>query len=272
MLYQAAGDPGTLRFAGVDRTIYSIVLLSNGISFAIQIVVFLFLGSFADFGSWRPNILIALSIVAWGIGFGWLGVHTENKWEIATGLYIVGLIAYQTTLTFWTAAFPGLARNTPQLRDKAAEFESGAITREEYDHADSMMRNRLSNTAFIIQSAGEIVILAIIVGIMHGLHVDDSTANNNWGLSVLIAFATGMWLLVALPWFVLEKRRPGLDPGMNIIKAGLLNLYAAFRQVWQLRQSLAYLIGKTPSIDNRVVFFYSEIANNQQATSSSAIL
>ncbi len=30
-----------------DRTINSIVLLSNGISFAIQIVVFLFLGSFA---------------------------------------------------------------------------------------------------------------------------------------------------------------------------------------------------------------------------------
>jgi hypothetical protein len=30
-----------------DRTINSIVLLSNGISFAIQIFVFLFLGSFA---------------------------------------------------------------------------------------------------------------------------------------------------------------------------------------------------------------------------------
>jgi len=60
-----------------------------------------------------------LSIVAWGIGFGWLGVHEPSKWEIAAGLYIVGrkfmlckywqllmkiVIAYQTTLTFWTAA------------------------------------------------------------------------------------------------------------------------------------------------------------------------
>jgi len=43
-----------------------------------------------DFGTWRPNILICLSLVAWGIGFGWLGVHTPSKWEIATGLYIVG--------------------------------------------------------------------------------------------------------------------------------------------------------------------------------------
>lgn len=112
LLSQASGASGRLRFAGADRTINSIVLLSNGISFAIQIVVFLFLGSFAgesnnwslptdwcwiiganlywDFGTWRPNILIFLSLIAWGIGFGWLGVHDPSKWQIATGLYIVG--------------------------------------------------------------------------------------------------------------------------------------------------------------------------------------
>src|ERR1700739_3396467 len=112
LLSQATGDGETLLFAGKQRSINSIVLLSNGISFAIQIVVFLIIGSFADFGTWRPNILIGLSLVAWAIGFGWLGVHDASKWEAATGLYIVGLIAYQTTLTFWTAAFPGLARNT----------------------------------------------------------------------------------------------------------------------------------------------------------------
>ena len=44
----------------------------------------------ADFGRSRPNILIVLSIVAFGIGFGWLGVHTANKWEVATGMYIMG--------------------------------------------------------------------------------------------------------------------------------------------------------------------------------------
>lgn len=69
-------------------------------------MVFLFLGSFAgklnclignakrltllDFGTWRPNILIGLSLIAWGIGFGWLGVHDSSKWQVATGMYIVG--------------------------------------------------------------------------------------------------------------------------------------------------------------------------------------
>ena len=47
LLYEAAGDKGVLVFAGGTRTINSIVLLSNGISFAIQVVVFLVIGSYA---------------------------------------------------------------------------------------------------------------------------------------------------------------------------------------------------------------------------------
>ncbi|KAK3708626.1 hypothetical protein LTR37_011348 [Vermiconidia calcicola] len=248
LVYQQAVQAGgpnndSLYFAGANRTINSIILLCNGISFAIQIVVFLVLGSYADFGTFRPNILIVLSIIAWGLGFGWLGVHTADKWQIGLGMYVVGLIAYQLCLTYWTAAFPGLARNTLELRDKAREFEAGEISREQYDFADSMKRNELSNVAFYIQSMGEIVILAVIVGIMFGVNVNASQANNNWGLSVLIAFATGIWLLLAIPWFILEKRRPGQDPGMNIVLAGFWQLRRAVTQIWQLKQSLAYLIG-----------------------------
>ena len=51
LLSQAAGDSGILHFAGKDRTINSIVLLANGISFAIQIVIFLVIGSYAGIPS-----------------------------------------------------------------------------------------------------------------------------------------------------------------------------------------------------------------------------
>ena len=80
--------------------------------------------------------------------------------------------------------------------------------------------------AFYVQSCGEIVILAIIVGVLYGVDVRASEANNNWGLSVLIAFATGVWLLLALPWFVLEKRRPGqpVPPNMNMYDHMILRM------------------------------------------------
>ncbi|KAK5031185.1 hypothetical protein LTS07_004920 [Exophiala sideris] len=245
LLYEAAGDSERLQFLGAYRTINSIVLLANGISFAIQVVLFLFIGSMADYGRWRPWILVFWSIVAFAIGFGWLGVHTEDKWPTATGLYMVGLIAYQMCITFWTAAFPGLARNEPEMRVKAEQYERGEISRDDYDFADMMQRNRIYNVAFIMQSAGEIIILAVLVGILFALDVNASAANNLWGLSVLIAYATGVWILLAIPWFILEKKRPGqmLPPGMNLVSVGFWNIWRALVQIWELKQSLLYLIG-----------------------------
>ena len=185
----------------------------------------------------RKNGMLRQGCISWDVRFVCL--------MLAFLKLTLAVIAYQTTLTFWTAAFPGLARNTPQLRAKAEEYTAGTISREAYDYADTLQRSRLSNMAFYIQSCGEFVILAVIVGILFGVHVNDSEANNNYGLSVLIAFGTGVWLLLALPWFVLEKRRPGqsLPPKMNIVMVGFWQLYRAISQIWRLKQSLLYLIG-----------------------------
>lgn len=245
LLSQAAPESGLLEFAGRYRDVNSIVLLANGISFALQAALFLIIGAYADFGTGRRWILIVWSVIAYGIGFGWLGVHRPEQWKIATGLYIVGLIAYQLTLTYWTAAFPSLARNTTKLKDSRLQYESGDITLEELDRRDEFERSRLSNVSFYIQSVGEVVILAIIVGIMFGVKVDDSAENNNWGLSVLIAFATAVWVVLSLPWFFVEKKRPGMQipPGYNIVTVGFWQLYEAMAQIRQLKQSLIFLAG-----------------------------
>ncbi|KAF7558552.1 hypothetical protein G7046_g5617 [Stylonectria norvegica] len=246
LLSQAAPvDTGLLMFAGRERDVNSIVLLANGMSFAIQAALFLIIGAYADFGTGRRWILLIWSIIAYGIGFGWLGVHDPSKWRVATGMYIVGLIAYQLTLTYWTAAFPGLARNTPQLRQAAQDYANGDITQQEMDRKDERERSRLSNVSFYIQSVGEIFILVIIVGIMFGVKVNDSVANNNWGLSVLVAFATACWLVLSIPWFLLEKKRPGMKvpPGMNMVTVGVWQLGEALKEIWHLKQSLIYLAG-----------------------------
>lgn len=224
LLSQAVSDQETLQFAGKPRSINSIVLLCNGISFAIQIVAFLTIGSFADFGTWRPNILIILSTIAYATGFGWLEAHEKNKWHAAIGLYMLGLIAYQTTLTFWTAVFPSLAHNTADMKESTDAYAANKITRDDYECADTMKWSQLANIAFYVQSIAKIVILWNYVWV----RVDASEANNNWGLSVLIAFATGVWVVVSLPWFFLETRRPGQGPERrNIVVVGLEQLYHA---------------------------------------------
>jgi len=64
------------------------------------------------------------------------------------------------------------------MRLKAEEYAAGTITRDEFDYAVTLQRSHLSNMASYIQSCGEIVILAVIVGILSGVHVQDNGANN----------------------------------------------------------------------------------------------
>ncbi|OAA40064.1 Major facilitator superfamily domain, general substrate transporter [Metarhizium rileyi] len=245
LLAQAAGDSGLLYFAGRERDVNSIVLLANGMSFAIQAALFLIIGAYADFGTGRRWVLLVWSIIAYAIGFAWLGVHDAEKWKIGVGLYVVGLIAYQLTLTYWTAAFPSLARNTAHIKESRVAYEKREISQQELDKRDEMERSRLSNVGFWVQSCGELVILAIIIAIMFGVRVDASPSNNNWGLSVLIAFATACWLALSVPWFLVEKKRPGMriPPGKNIVTVGLWQLGEALTQIWHLKQSLIYLAG-----------------------------
>jgi len=220
------------------------VLVTNGIAFALQAAVLLIIGAWADYGTWRPNIAIFFTLLAVGVSFVWLGVEDPAQWRAGVVLYVLGLISYQCSLTFWTAAFPGLARNVPKVVESAEGVDSGTKTEDEHAKLESMTRNRISNLSFAISSAGEIVILAIMVGILKGLKSDASTENNTKSFSVLIAFSGAVWLLCALPWFIFEKRRPGLalPPGTSLLTVGFKQTYVALRECLRLKQTFLYLI------------------------------
>ena len=64
---------------------------------------------------------------------------------------------------------------------------------EEHTKLTSLSRNRISNLSFTVCSVGEIVVLAIMVGILKAIHSDESTENNTKAFSVLIAFSGGVW-------------------------------------------------------------------------------
>lgn len=239
-----SGTGCVLPYLGRVRDINSIVLLTNGISFAIQAVLLLMIGAWADYGRWRPNITIFFTLVAVGVSFAWLGVDEPSRWRAGVALYVLGLITYQCALTFWTAAFPGLARHLPEVEQSAEEAKQRKKTLDDHANFESLARNRISNVSFAICSAGEIVVLAIMVGIIKGLKAGDSTENNTKSFSVLIAFSGAVWLLCAIPWFIFEKRRPGLalPPGASLVTIGFKQTYVAFRECLRLKQTFLYLI------------------------------
>ena len=126
------------------------------------------------------------------------------------------------------------------------------------DTVDSMKRNQINNMGECICGLGQPPLIAIGIGILYGLHSNASTANNNWALCVLISWTSVYWLLLALPWFLLEKKRPGqpLPPGKNFLTAGLWQTYRAARQIWKLRQTLMYLISMRPKPNQSLQLIY----------------
>ena len=52
--------------------------------------------------------------------------------------------------------------------------------------------------SFAVSSAGEILILVVMVGILKGLKSDMSTENNTKAFSVLIAFSGSIWRMYAI--------------------------------------------------------------------------
>ncbi|KAK4702256.1 hypothetical protein P7C70_g3970, partial [Phenoliferia sp. Uapishka_3] len=254
-----------LPFAGLaQRNVNSIVLLTNGvlgspllvhstgaltlhasqISFAIQVVIFLVIGSVADYGTWRRYILVVFTAINFGLSFGWLGVEKPEQWQTATGLYIIGLIAYQGSLTFWTAAFPQLARNLPEMQDSQEKLIVGETTPEAHAKLDSFSRNRISNIAFTVCSCGELVVLAVLVGILFAVHSNASVENNTSALSIVSAYSGGVWVVCALPWFFLEKTRPGqpLPAGSNYVSTGINTIWNAMKEARKLTDTVIYLV------------------------------
>jgi MFS-type transporter involved in bile tolerance (Atg22 family) len=78
----------------ISLIVNSIVLLTNGISFAIQAVVLLLIGAWADYGRWRPNITIFFTILAIAVSFAWLGVEDPSRWRAGVALYILGRASF----------------------------------------------------------------------------------------------------------------------------------------------------------------------------------
>jgi hypothetical protein len=60
----------------------------------------------------------------------------------------VGFVSYGTTLVFYAAAFPRLARNTPHSRSLRAEYEYGHICVEEHVE-ESLDMNRICNVSTV---------------------------------------------------------------------------------------------------------------------------
>lgn len=78
-----------MQFGGRWTNIDTVILISNGIVFAINGTFLICFGSLGDYGSWKKGILIFWTFVCWATQFAFLGLKHPSQYKSAIAIYIV---------------------------------------------------------------------------------------------------------------------------------------------------------------------------------------
>lgn len=153
-------------------------------------------------------------------------------------------VTFWASYVFFNAIFPKLAHDLPETRAAREEFLNGTINEAEFERRCSMSRSKIMNISYVWNNVGFVICTALSLAALKGIGADDSTEKNNWGYSVSVAVCTGFWILLAIPWFLWEKKRPGpkLPAGGSYLTFGFKQTYFAAKQAWTLKQTFFYLV------------------------------
>ncbi|EPS98776.1 hypothetical protein FOMPIDRAFT_1125798 [Fomitopsis schrenkii] len=219
------------------KSVSSIVLVANGLSFAIMTLIFTTIGSAADYGTFGRWLLFGVTVVCWAAQFASMALTKPSRWGAAMAIYIISFVSYGATLVFYAAAFPRLARNTPHARELREKLENNEISPEEYEREESLEKNRISNISTWHSNIGYIFTLCLNLSILLPL------ANNALVDNYTMVLTNVYWVLLGIWWFIFQQPRPGppLPKGEHYVTVGWKQIWIALKQWKKLPYTFIYL-------------------------------
>ncbi|KAJ5208901.1 hypothetical protein N7449_003280 [Penicillium cf. viridicatum] len=200
-------------------------------------VIFVWLGSAADYGTFGRWLLLALTVVCWALQYGMMSIRHPSQWPTAMGLYVVAYIAYGATLVFYAAVFPRLARYTPHVRKAREEdLREGKIDQEEYDTIESLERNHISNISTAHSNIGYLLTLVLNLSVLLPLQ------NNSFSNNLALCLTNSYWVVLGIWWFIFQQPRPGpkIPKGSSYATIGFKQIWLAIREIRSLPQTFLY--------------------------------
>ncbi|KAK2459947.1 hypothetical protein APHAL10511_008032 [Amanita phalloides] len=221
------------------KAVASVVLIANGISFAIMTAVFTTMGSACDYGRFGRYLLLVVTVICWGAQFACMTLTVPSRWPAAMALFIIGFVTYGATLVFYAAAFPRLARNTARTRQLHDLYQKREIDKAEHDLGVSLEKNRISNISTMHSNIGYVVILCLNLSIL--LPLTKNSLVNNYTLLLTNAY----WVVLGIWWFIFQEPRPGppLPRGESYFTIGWKQIWLALKQYKKLPYTFVYLFG-----------------------------
>lgn len=76
---EGASGQCVLPWAGGTKAVSSIVLVANGVSFAVMTMIFTTIGSAADYGSFGRWLLFVITVICWAAQFASMSLTCKRK-------------------------------------------------------------------------------------------------------------------------------------------------------------------------------------------------
>ncbi|KAG1873634.1 autophagy-related protein 22-like protein [Suillus subalutaceus] len=219
------------------KSVSSVVLTADGISFAIMTAILTTIGSAADYGTFGRWLLFAITVVCWAAQYACMALTTPNRWVLAMVLYIIGFVSYSVTLVFYAALFPRLARNTSRARQFREKYENGEIPPEVYEQEESLEKNRITDVFTVHSNVGFVTTLLLNLALLLPM------ANNPKVDNYVIVVVNTYWVVLGIWWFVFQEPRPGpeLPKGEYYLTIGWKQIWAALKTYKHLPYTFVYL-------------------------------
>ncbi|KAF9230061.1 autophagy-related protein 22-like protein, partial [Melanogaster broomeanus] len=100
-LADTASGQRVLPWMGSTKSVSSIVLVANGVSFAIMTALFTSISSAGDYGTFGRWLLFVVTAICWASQYACMSLTSPDRWKLAMVLYIIGYVTYRGTLIFY---------------------------------------------------------------------------------------------------------------------------------------------------------------------------
>ncbi|KAI9467380.1 MFS general substrate transporter [Lactarius psammicola] len=264
-LGKEASGKCVLPWGSGTKAVSSIVLVANGVSFAIMALVFMVIGPAADYRMFGRWLLLISTAICWAAQFASMSLTSPSRWGAAMALYMVSFISRNIVIAFLAAPFPQLARNTSHSRELRKRHERGELSVEAYEKEKSIEKSRISSVSMICLFIGQVVALSLNLSLL--LPLSDNPRVDNY----VIVLTTGYWVLFGIWWFIFQQPRPGpkVPKGQSHITIGWKQLFVALKQYKKLPHTFAYLFSIFLLSDGlRTTTTLVSISQNEQFTFS----
>ncbi|ORY35196.1 hypothetical protein BCR33DRAFT_722545 [Rhizoclosmatium globosum] len=217
-------------------------LLQTALTQFFAAVVLITLGGLGDYKLYGRTFLFWSTVVSIALHFAFVFINVNSgQWILAVILLMICQISYQMTLSFFFAAFPRLARHMPTVYEK---IDAGCTVRE-VEEEIAIQRGRISMISTYWSNIGWAVPLLIFTGVIFALNPDPDANQVDFTFNANALLFGIYWLVFAIPYFILDKKRPGPDipEGVNVYTQGIVQAREALKLAKYLPQAWWYIVG-----------------------------